>query len=353
MDLEKHLIELSEAPGVSGYEAATREIVRRAWDGLADEYSVDGLGTLLAVRRGRGKAPRKRVLVTGHMDEIGLMVTRIEGEYLRFTNVGGIDRRVLISQPVVVHGTRDLPGLIGSRAPHLLPADERSRYPAYDDLVIDTGLSAAQLRRLVRIGAPITFAQKAARLADGSICGKAMDNRSSVATLTLLLHELQTRSHTWDVLVAATVLEEVGLIGGQTIAWRTQPDIAIVIDTNWATGNGVGEDEGFKLGGGPTLIIGPNAHPRLFNLIMDRAKALEIDVHPEAAPRHSGTEAWAIQVSRDGVPAAILSIPIRNMHMPVEIVDPKDIERVARLVAEFITSLDDQTLDKLALDAEG
>lgn len=350
MDLEQHLIELAEAPGVSGYEAPVRELVRAAWDGLADDYSVDALGTLLATKRGSGPAPRRRVLVTAHMDEIGLMVTRVEGAFLRFTEVGGIDRRVLLSQPVIVHGERPLPGLIGSRPPHVLSAEERKGYPEIQNMVIDTGLSARQLEKLVPVGAPVTFAQKAAALDEGVICCKALDNRASMAALTLILHALQGRAHRWDVLAAATVQEEVGLGGGRTIAWRTQPDLAIVIDTGWALGNGVSEDDGFKLGDGPTLVIGPNAHPKLFDMVRAKAKELEIKLHPEPAPRSSGTEAWAVQVSRDGVPCAILSIPIRNMHTPVEIVALKDIERVARLVAEFICDLDDATLNKLALD---
>lgn len=351
MDLKQHVIELSEAPGISGYEAPVRDMVRAAWEGLADSFSVDGLGTLLATKHGSGEAPRRRALVTAHMDEIGLLVTRIDGAFLRVTNVGGIDRRVLPGQPVIVHGREALPGLIGSRPPHVLPAEERKKYPAIGDLVIDTGLSQRRLQQIVRIGDPVTFDQKAVTMNNGLVSGKAMDNRASVAALTALLHELQGRSHTWDVLVAATVQEEVTLGGGRTIAWRTEPDLAIVIDTTWAMGTGVGEDDGFKLGEGPTIIVGPNAHPRLFDLVRERAEALEIALHPEPAPRSSGTEAMAVQISRDGVPTAVLCIPIRNMHTPVEIVAVKDIRRTARLVAGVIADLDEGTLDRLALDA--
>lgn len=350
MDLEKHLIELSEAPGISGYEAPVRALIEDAWAGLAADFSVDGLGTLLATRPGSGDEPRPKILVSAHMDEIGLMVTRVEDEFIRVTSVGGIDKRVLPGQPVIVHGEKELPGLIGSRPPHVLSAAERKKYPGYDDLVIDTGLSARQLKQQVKVGCPVTFAQKGVKLGNGIVSGKAMDNRASIACMTQLLHELQITAHSWDVLVAATVQEEVTLGGGRTIAWRTQPDLAIVVDTAWATGNGVSEDDGFKLGEGPSIIIGPNAHPKLFNLVSDKAKALEIPLHPEAWPRGSGTEAWAVQVSRDGVPTAILSIPIRNMHTPVEVVSLKDIRRVARLIAGVIADLDGETLGKLALD---
>jgi endoglucanase len=352
MDLEKHLVELSKVPGISGHEWPIREAIQTAWEGLVDEFEVDRLGTLLATRLGNGEEPRPRVLVTAHMDEIGLMVTRVDGAFLRVTNVGGIDRRVLLSQPVVVHGERDLPGLIGSRPPHVIPLSERNAYPAMDDLVVDTGLDAETLEELVPIGTPISFAQEPVRLGNGLISGKALDNRASVAALTQLLHELQSRTHTWDVLTAATVQEEVTLGGGQTIAWRTRPDIAIVVDVTFATGNGVGEDDGFKLGEGPAIVIGPNAHPKLFDMLREKAERLDIDLHPEPVPRYTGTEAWPIQVSRDGVPTAIIGIPLRSMHTPVEIISLKDLRRVARLIAAFISDLDEATLDRLTLDAD-
>lgn len=351
MDLKQHLMELCETPGLSGYEAPVRRKLQEAWSGLNDQIAVDALGNLIATRHGTDPAPRKKILITAHMDEIGLMVTRIEGAFLRVTNVGDIDRRVLPGQPVLVHGEKPLPGLIGSRPPHVLPASERKKYPHYEDLVVDTGLSAAQLKKLVQIGAPVTFDLRAVTMGNDLVSGKALDNRASVAMLTHLLHELQPLQHRWDVVVAAAVQEEINMQGSETLAWHTRPDIAIVVDTTWAIGTGVGEDKGFKLSGGPTLIIGPNAHPRLFDMLMQTAGSLEIKVTPEPAPRSSGTDAWAIQISRDGIPTAIFGIPIRNMHSPVEVVSLKDIKRVTRIVAAFIGGLDDTTLDKLSLDA--
>lgn len=349
MDLKQHLIELSETPGLSGYEADVRQKIADAWPGLAADMTVSPLGNLVAVRSGSDPEPRRKILVTAHMDEIGLLVTQIEGEFLRVTSVGGIDRRVLLSQPVIVHGREPLPGLIGSRPPHVLPAEARKKYPAMDDLVVDTGLSADQLKELVQVGTPVTFDQRALELGEGLVSGKAMDNRASVAMLTHLLHDLQNRSHRWDVVIAAAVQEEVGLKGGKTLAWDIQPEIAIVVDTTWGIGTGVGDDQGFKLGGGPTLVIGPNAHPKLFEMLTETARRLEISLTPEPMPRSSGTDGWAVQVSRDGIPTAMLSIPIRNMHTPVEVVALKDIERVSRIISAFIDELDDETLEKLAL----
>jgi putative aminopeptidase FrvX len=352
IDLAACLSELSEAPGVSGYEGPVREVVRTAWVSLVDDLETDRLGSLIGTRYGAGEEPRPRLLVAAHMDEIGLMVTRIEGAFLRVTGVGGIDRRVLLSQPVIVHGTEAIPGLIGSRPPHVLSAAERNKVPDYDDLVIDTGLGPRQLKDRVRVGTPVSFARQAVRLENGLLSGKALDNRASVAALTLLLHELQPIRHQWDVLAVANVQEEVGLRGAQTLAWRTQPDLAVVVDTTFGVGTGVSADKGFKLGEGPAIIIGPNAHPKLFDMLRQTAKRMEVDLHPEPAPRSSGTDGWVVQVSREGVPTAILSIPIRNMHTPVEVVSLKDIERVARLLAGFIRELDEDTLSRLSLDGD-
>jgi endoglucanase len=233
-----------------------------------------------------------------------------------------------------------------------LSSAERGKYPGFEDVVVDTGLPEDRLRKLVQVGTLISFDQKAMPLGEGLVTGKAMDNRASVAALTAVLHQLQGRTHPWDVLIAATVQEEVGLFGGSTAAWESEADIAIVIDTGWAIGVGVSDDHGFPLGEGPTLVIGPNAHPKLFDMLREVAHSHEIPVTPEPTPGHTGTEGWVVQVSRAGIPTSVLSIPIRNMHTPVEIVAIQDIERVARLVAEFAVTLDGETLGKLALDGE-
>ncbi len=350
MDLQEHLIALCNAPGVSGYEHPVREQIAAAWEPLADSLSVDALGNLIAAVEGRGPAPRPRILITAHMDEIGLMVTGFQDGFVRFTEVGGIDVRVLPGQPVIIHGTEPTPGIVASRPPHVLSAADRKRHLPLTRLLIDTGLPPREVARRVQVGDVITFDQPAIALNNGLVTGKALDNRASVACLTRLLELLRHRTQAWDVRVAATVQEEVGLKGGATAAWGLAPDLAIVVDTTWGLGVGVAEDKGFKLGDGPTLMIGPDAHPGLFHAIRQTAGDLDIRITPEVAPGASGTEAHAVHLSRDGIPTAILSIPIRNMHTPVEIAAVKDIERTARLIAGYIATLDDGTLDALSAD---
>ena len=352
IDLKTHLTELSEAHGPSGYEGGVRDVVRRAWEGLADEVSVDALGSLIAIRRGAGPEPRRRILITTHIDELGLIVTKLDGAFLRVDAIGGIDVRVLLGQPVLVHAEEGpIPGLVGSRPPHVLPAEERKRYPAMHEFVVDTGLPARQLAQRVRVGDVITFDQPLSALKNGRMAGKALDNRASVAALTLCLQELTARAHQWDVVAAATVQEEETLGGGKTVAWRIRPDAAIVVDVTFGASNNMSEADGaYKLGEGPTLCIGPVYHVSLFKMIEEAARAMEIPLHTEPEPRGRGTETWAVQVSRDGVPTACIGIPLRNMHSPVEVVALRDIERVGRLMAGFIAGLDDTTPGRLALD---
>lgn len=351
LDLKQHLLDLSDATGISGYETPVRAYIEEMWQPYTEQFDADKLGSLIATKQGSQQSEsRRRVLIAAHMDEIGLMVTDVDGAFLRFTKVGGIDRRTLLSQPVLVHADEPIPGLIGSRPPHVLPQKERTKYPDFEDLVIDTGLSADELAARVRIGTLVTFDQGAVALGGDLISGKAMDNRASVAILTAFLDMIQGRAHQWDVLVAATPQEEVGLKGGQTIAWYTEPDVAIVLDVTFGTGVGVSEADGHKLGEGPVLSIGPNFHPKLYALIKDAADSIELNIGTEPYTARGGTDAWPVQVSRDGVPTALMGVPLRNMHSPIEIVHLKDIQRAARLLVAFVTRLNDETLEKLALD---
>lgn len=346
LDLKEFVQQLSAIPAPAGHEAAARAAIREAWAGLVDEFRVDGLGSLIAVQRGTGDEPRRRVMLCAHMDEIGLIAAEVCEGFIRTAPLGGVDYRVLLAQPVVVHAARDLPGVFAAAPPHL--ASSRKKYPGADDLWIDVGLPADEVAALVRPGDVISFDAPPVALKGRRIAGKALDNRASVAALTVCLEALARQSHAWDVVAVASVQEETGLHGAATAAYAVEPDLAIAIDTTFATQPGVGDDEGFALGGGPTLGLGPNFHPQLFDALRQTARAHEIKLQTEVLPGNSGTDAWAIQVSRVGVPSALISIPIRNMHTPVEIVDLRDVERAGRLIAAFIAGLEPDFLEQLA-----
>ncbi|RMF33910.1 MAG: M42 family peptidase [Chloroflexi bacterium] len=340
MEIVPLLKQLSETPGISGYEQAIRDLVREAFGRFADEVREDKLGNLIALKQGDGEPPRRRLMLAAHMDEIGLMVSGIEKGFLRITPVGGTDRRLLWGQQVTVHGRRDLPGIVGSRPPHVLPPDQRDKVLPWEELFVDVGLPPEEVEKLVRVGDLISFRQEALELKGDLFSGKALDNRASVAALILALEALSPMRHAWDVYAVATVQEEVGLFGAMTSAYGLAPDAAIAVDVTFGRQNGVSEEESFALGKGPTIAYGPNIHPRLFEELEATAKALEIPHQVEPIPGRSGTDAWAIQVSREGVPTGLVSIPLRYMHSPVETVNLKDLERTARLLAGFVARLE-------------
>lgn len=345
LDLKTHLVTLCETPGPGGYEGPVREVIRAAWAGLADDFQTDGLGSLIATRYGSGDSPRRRVMLCAHMDEIGLIAAEIRDGFIRTDTIGGIDYRVLLHQPVLVHGRRTLKGLFGAAPPHM--ARSRSKYPGADELWIDVGLPPDEVAALVRVGDIITFDSPVIELKGEHLAGKSMDNRASVAAVTVCLDELSRQTHAWDVVAVASVQEERGGQGALTAAYAIQPDIAIVIDTTFGAQSGTRDDDTYALGGGPTISRGPNFHPLLNQAFRDAAKDREIKLQVEALPGSSGTDAWLIQLSREGIPCVLVGLPIRNMHTPVEIIDLRDVRRAGRLMAAFIAGLAPDFLDTM------
>lgn len=352
MDLLTHLKELCTAPGLSGHERRIRDVIRAAWAPLADELHVDGLGSLWAIQHGAGPAPRPKLMLAAHMDAIGLMVTQLEGEFLRVIQVGGIDARVMPGQPVTVHGRADLPGVVAQPPAFLLPRANREGVVPVTELLVDIGLSAEQVAAQVRVGDVISLAQPARDLQGGLLAANRLDNRASVAAVTAALEELRARPRQWDVIAVATVQEEVTLGGAIAAAFALNPQLAIAIDVTHGSGPAVKEfaDKTYPLGGGPALGLGPNIHPKLHAALRETAERLELPYSIEAMPQHSGTDAFGIQVAREGIPTMVVSLPLRNMHTPVEIVALKDVQRVGRLLAEFISGLQPDFLSTLALD---
>jgi endoglucanase len=280
-------------------------------------------------------------MLAGHMDEIGLMVSKLEKGFLRFTTVGGFDLRVLLGQEVVVHGRRDLQGVVGTRPPHVLSEEDRGKIVPLDRLFIDVGLSQEELPQWVRVGDIITLRREFIQLAGNLVSGKAFDDRAAVACLVHCLRLLTTLKHTWDVYAVATVQEETGLKGALTSTFGIAPDIGIAIDVGHGNMQGVSETDTMSVGGGPAIGLGPNVHPLMHSRLVETAKANEISYQVDPLPGASGTDAWAMQVIREGIPTALISIPLRYMHTSVETLALKDLDRVGRLLALFISSLDE------------
>ncbi|MDY7039854.1 MAG: M42 family metallopeptidase [Chloroflexota bacterium] len=349
MDIVSLLKTLSETPGVSGYEDRVREVVTEVFGGYADEVRTDALGNVIAIKRGVGETePRRSIMLAGHTDEIGLIVTHIEKGFLHFIGVGGFDPRVLLGQEIVVHGKKNLPGIIGSRPPHVLPPAERQKVVPLDKLFIDVGLPPDEVADLVHVGDLVTVQRELTPLQGDFVAGKAFDDRAAVAAIAVCLEQLAGSRHVWDVYAVGTSQEEVGLYGACTSAYGLAPDVAIAIDVTFGDQLGISPAETVGMNKGPAIAFGPNIHPVLYEALVETARSLELPYQVEPAPGRSGTDAWAIQVTRSGIPTALIGIPLRNMHTSVEMVSVKDVERVGRLLAAFIARLDAEFMDLLA-----
>jgi len=349
-ELLPFLKSMLSASGLSGQEAPIRAIIEAAWEPLTDELSVSRLGSLHGLKRGLAPEPRPSILLAAHMDAIGLIVSAVVGDFLRLTDIGGLDPRVLPGQLVTVHGRQDLPGVIVHPPADLLPEGAGSGPVALDYLLVDTGLPANRLRRLVKVGDLVSFAQEPLELKGETLAGHSLDNRASVAAITQCLQELQGRTHQWDVWAVATTQEETTFGGASSSAFQLRPKLAVAVDVTFGKSPGSPDHKTFVLGEGPTLGWGPNVHPGLFKAFKKLADRLELPYKVEVMPRHSGTDAFAMQVAAEGVPSMVVSIPLRYMHTPVEMVALKDITRTGLLLASFIAQLDVDFIDKLSLD---
>ncbi len=354
MAIKEFLQKLSEASGVSGYEHAVRDLVLKEFRSHSDEISVTPMGSIVALKRGgKGRGARPKVLVEGHMDEIGLMVTEIHKGFIRFTQVGGFDVRVLLAQEVVVHGKRRLPGIIGSRPPHFLSPEEREKVIPMSELFIDVGLPEAEVRQLVRPGDLITIARKMVPLQNNLVAGKAFDDRTAVVCIAEALRQLATKKHTWDVYAVANVQEEVGLRGAMTSTYQVNPDVAIALDVSHADQPDTSEINTVPLGGGMGIAVGPNIHPLVHETLAKVAQEQQIPYRVTAYHGSTGTDATAIQVVREGIPTGLIDIPLRYMHTSVETCSLSDLERIGQLIAGFCASLDDTFLLRLRGETDG
>ncbi|MEK6223170.1 MAG: M42 family peptidase [Chloroflexota bacterium] len=346
-ELKDHLKEMLSTSGLPGNEGPIRSIIEKAWSPFTDELSTSKLGNLYGLKKGRAKSPRKSVLIATHMDAIGLIVNSIENEFMFVAAVGGIDARVLPGQMVTVHGSEDIPGMVIVPPEHTLPESAKGNIVGVTNLLIDTGYSASEIAKKVQVGDLVSFANEPIEFEGGYVTGHSLDNRASVAVLTETLCLLDKRKHEWDLWAVATSQEELHIKGAGTAGYEINPSIAVVVDVNFAVGTGTPGYIKEKIGKGPTMDWGANTNPKMFKQFVELAEKLEIPFQKTIYERHSGTDAFALQVSREGIPTMMLSIPIRNMHTAVEMVNIKDIMRSARLLTEFISQLDDSFMDKI------
>lgn len=336
---------LLETPSPSGFERPIQEVVRK-WAGpLADELRTDRHGNVIAALNPTGQP---RIMLAGHCDQIGLMIQHIDDAgYLYAQPIGGWDMQILLGQRLTVWA-KDGPinAALSRKAPHLLTNEERNKVPQFTDVWIDIGAKdRKEAEALITPGDPVTVALGYSELRNGLAVSPALDDKVGVWTVMEALRLLKGRRLQAAVFCVSTVQEEIGLRGATTSAYGLHPTVGIAVDVCHATdtpGNDKKQLGDVKLGSGPALFRGANINPRVFERLEETARGNEIPVQVRGAPRATGTDANAIQLSRDGVAAGLVGIPNRYMHSPVEVVSLDDLNKAARLLAEFCTTANPQ-----------
>ncbi|MBE7048087.1 MAG: M42 family metallopeptidase [Ruminococcaceae bacterium] len=337
------LFNLAAADGISGFEFSLQEQVCKLLSSYCTSVEADVMGNVVGIIPAADpKAPK--VMLEAHIDGIGLMVSGISEEgFLSFVPVGGVDSAILSGTEVRVYGREILFGVIGAKPPHLQTGGAKEA-TKISEMVIDVGLSAETVRKKIAVGDMVCFAQKTESLNDLVVSGKSFDDRAGFISLLLCLESLKDKTLPFTLYVVAAVQEEVGLRGAAMVSERLAPDCAFVVDVCHGDTPDGGSESIFKLGSGAVISFGPNIHPYLSTLAKDMAKKENIAVSYDADGGDTGTDAWAVQVAKAGIPVLLLSIPLRYMHTTVETLHYDDVCAVGSLISAMLQNLDLEAL---------
>lgn len=338
------LVDLLKAKSPSGAEAQAQAVYDHYVRPYADAYANDALGNRLASLNPKGNPT---LMMAGHMDELGLIITYANKDgFLYFDTIGGHDLSIISGRRVIIQtSSGPVKGVTGKRAIHLMDEEDRKKVPKKHEIWIDIGAKTkAEALTRVAIGDVATYDHEF-ELISGSVgTARAFDNKVGayiVGEALIRLAKEKARPHA-KVVAVATTQEEIGVRGAQTSAFAVDPTVALIVDVGHATDHPDCDNRRFgetKLGGGPIICRGPNINPKVYERLVAVAKKLKIPYQLEADPRPTGTDARAIQMARGGVACGLVSIPLRYMHTPSEVVDLQDVEDCVRLFAAFAKSL--------------
>ena len=346
MSLAENLEKLSNACGVADREDEVRNLMIKLLKPYADEVKVDRLENVIAIKKGEKTAPK--VMLAAHMDEVGLMVKTITKDgFLQFTKMGGIDDRILLAQKVsVLTEKAALPGVVGSKPPHIQKEEERKKIIPYDEMFIDIGAENREDAKAmgVKVGDPVAFDVEYVKLGKDTVMGKAFDNRAGCAVMVETLKQLEKTDCT--VYAVGTIQEELGLRGAATATFSVDPDVGIALDVTIAGDTpGVREfDTTVKMGKGPALTVSDSGlitHPKVLRWLIDTATQNSIDYQLETGLLGT-TDAARMALTRQGVPSGTISIPARYIHSPVGLISLKDAENCAKLAALAVQKIQDR-----------
>lgn len=338
MEIRETLKRLCAVGAPSGFEGAAAQAAAQLLRPLMDEVRIDRLGNVIGVRR-CGKENAGKLVLDAHLDEVGLIVTGIEQGFLRFQAIGGVDPRILPDREVTVLTETPMPGVIVCLPPHILKPEDREKSIPIAELFIDVGLTQERAEELIPVGTPIVYREGAFELGENQMCGKSMDDRACFTCLLRTAELLKDAELDVDLYIMGSTFEEVSGAGAAAGVYAIDPDWCVAVDVTHGKTPDSPAGPTFTLGGGPAVGIGPNMTRWMSERMKAKAKEKEIPCQYEVMGGHTGTNGWHMQVARKGIPTAVLSLPLKYMHTPVEVLDLSDMEALSRLLAAFTVDL--------------
>jgi len=338
MDYLKFLSEVTTVPGTSGYEMPVAGVFARAFELYCDEVTVDHTQSVIALQRGSGKGPK--IMLCAHIDEVGLMTMNVEEDgSVRFISLGVAAQTLPAQEVTILCEDGPVYGVIGAVPPHLTGADDRNSVTPVEELFIDTGLSYEEVVRRVKPGTSVQLVGRTMALENQYIASKTMDDRACVAILLDCAQQIKKRAHDADVYYVLSSCEERGSLGADMAAENIRPDMAFILDVTHGTMPDCRPGRTFPLDVTP-VSCGPNTHRKLAALIKAQAEKLHIRTMDEVACGTTWTDAWEVQVSGEGVPCVVVSLPLKYMHTTVEVGSAATMSDQARLLCETVCQMD-------------
>ena len=338
MDHQEVLGRLCALAGPSGFEGTVAREAARLLEPLVDRVQVDRMGSVVGLRRcGKENAPK--LLLDAHLDEIGFLVTGHEEGFLRIAPLGGVDPRMLPDRELTILTQPPMLGVVACLPPHIQTREDMDKSQPMREMVVDVGLTQEEAQRRIPIGTPAVYRTGCEPLGEELLCGKALDDRACFAILLDTLERLAGEELDVDLYVLGSTQEETHSTGAITAAFGVMPDLCVAVDVTHGDSPDAPKDKTFKLGGGPVIGVGPNCTRWMSKRLERKAKELDMDCQIEVMAGHSGTNGWDLQISREGVATAVLSLPLRYMHTPVETASRADMTDCARLLAQFIRDI--------------
>ena len=337
---------LCETVGITGHEKNISSIIKSIFEKYCNEVIVDKFFNVTGIMRAKvhnfngGDKPAPKLMYTAHMDEVGMLVTKIvSGGFIKIGKISGIDPKVLISKKVVIAGKKGwIKGITASFPPYITNAEDRRKVMMFEDIYVDTGLSSEEVEENISIGDIVAYAPSFETQGMNMVSGKSLDNRAGIFTLYKIMQILKERSFSYDIFFHAAVCEEFDSLGAYSGAYKIEPDIAVVIDVTHGkagladTGD---ENQTFLLGKGPVICKSPILSAQVTDKLIDICKDNGIKPLIEVDNKNTGTDALAVSVAKTGCPAALVSIPLKYMHTQVEMINLKDIDMTADILGKF------------------